>query len=316
MPWRIQADAKHRRTNTQQSHSVKYVAKTSISNLVAMMKKGVPGHTVYSSSRMKSKHGSHGPVRSEPASMGLRSNLRRIRHRIRNIQIVEIRPKSPWQFATTFSNLGDWPTPRSILPPAPFVLSPVPSGDGVPDIDIWGAALEIACTLQMIDNSHQLALYYLNAYEQRRKTLQGLTHSATSTTPQGLLAPILASSGTFLLPNLLSAAQLAASRHWPDSDVPRDLEQIKVIVNIAGAAATSIVAALKHWRAGRLAVAVELSDVVSVQANETTALRVAGQKQPSNSGASVKRAGAVGRVGRRVCGIFDVELIDINMKKE
>ena len=132
--------------------------------------------------------------------------------------------------------------------------------------------------------------------------------AATSTTPQGLVGLLLASSGTFLLPILLSAAQLAASRRWPDSNLPRDLEQIKVIVNIAGAAATTIVAALKRWRAGRMATAAEQRNVAVVEANETTPLRKAAKKQPSYS-----RAGA--GAGRR-CVTFDAELIDINMKED
>ncbi|KAH9074383.1 hypothetical protein EDB83DRAFT_1958744 [Lactarius deliciosus] len=198
---------------------------------------------------------------------------------------------------------------------AEFVLSSVTSGDGIPDMDVLNAAqarsMQIACTLQMIDNSYQLALYYLNAFEQRRSALEGLTQS-TSTTPQGLVALLLASGGNFLLPILLSAAQLEASRRWPDSDIPRDLEQVKVIVNIVGAAATSIVAALKHWRAARMAAALALRDAVAaVEADETTALR-AGQKQPSYSGASVKRAEAEGR--RYMT--FDAELIDIDMKED
>ncbi|KAN0136705.1 hypothetical protein V8E53_005475 [Lactarius tabidus] len=193
---------------------------------------------------------------------------------------------------------------------AEFVLSSVKSGNGVPDMDLLGAAqarsMQIACTLQMIDNSYQLGLYYLNAFEQRRKAVEGIAHSATSTTPQGLIPMLLASSGTFLLPILLSAAQLEASRRWPHSDLPRDLEQIKVIVNIAGAAATSIVAALKHWRASRKAAAAAQGDVVAVEANETTPLR-AGKKQSYSN--------ARAEAGRR-CVTFDAELIDINMKED
>ncbi|KAH9172781.1 hypothetical protein EDB89DRAFT_861180 [Lactarius sanguifluus] len=230
--------------------------------------------------------------------------------------------KSPWQLVMTmaapvflkFGRLAN--AAIYIAACAEFVLSSVTSGDGVPDMDVLNAAqawsMQIACTLQMIDNSYQLALYYLNAFEQRRKALEGLTQSATSTTPQGLAALLLASGGNFLLPILLSAAQLEASRRWPDSDIPRDLEQVKVIVNIAGAAATSIVAALKHWRAARMAAALALRDaVVAVEANETTALR-AGQKQSSYSGASVKRAEA----GERRYVTFDAELIDIDMKED
>jgi hypothetical protein len=173
--------------------------------------------------------------------------------------------------------------------------------------------------------SYQLGLYYLNAFEQRRKALQGLAadctrsprapgvaepphfETPTMTTPQNLTSLFLASAGTFLLPILLSAAQLAASRRWPDSDLPRDIEMVKVIVNIAGAAATTIIAALKRWRASRMAAAAAaLPDVVVVvEANETTALR-AGKKHPSYS---MKRAG-----GR--CVTFDAELIDINMKED
>jgi hypothetical protein len=80
-----------------------------------------------------------------------------------------------------------------------------------------------------------------------------------------------------------------------------------VIVNIAGAAATSIVAALKHWRASRKAAAAAQGDVVAVEANEITPLR-AGKKQQSYS---KTRAEA----GRR-CVTFDAELIDINMKED
>ena len=127
-------------------------------------------------------------------------------------------------------------------------------------------------------------------------------------TPQSLTSLFLASAGTFLLPILLSAAQLAASRRWPDSDLPRDIEMVKVIVNIVGAAVPTIVAALKRWRASRMAAAAAVAladDAVVVEANETTALR-AGKKHPSYS---KKRAG-----GR--CVTFDAELIDINMKED
>lgn len=136
--------------------------------------------------------------------------------------------------------------------------------------------------------------------------------AATSTPPQSLVSLGLASGGTFLLPILLSAAQLAASRRWPDSDLPRDIEQIKVIVNIAGAAATSIIAALKRWRAERMAAAAALGDVEVVEVNERTALRAGKQKQPSYSRAEVKRAGA----GARRCVTFDAELLDLNMKED
>jgi len=88
--------------------------------------------------------------------------------------------------------------------------------------------------------------------------------AATSTTPTGLLALLLASGGNFLLPILLSAAQLAVSRRWPDSDIPQDIERVKVVVNIAGAATTSLVAALKHWRVARLAAAEAAAEVLAL----------------------------------------------------
>ena len=182
--------------------------------------------------------------------------------------------------------------------------------------------------IRVITLSYQLGLYYLNAFEQRRKALQDIADctrstrapgvaeppnfetpppppTTTTTTPQSLTSLFLASAGTFLLPILLSAAQLAASRRWPDSDLPRDIEMVKVIVNIVGAAVPTIIAALRRWRASRMAAAaaVALPDVVEV--NETTALR-AGKKHPSYS---KKRAG-----GR--CVTFDAELIDINMKED
>ncbi|KAI0285667.1 hypothetical protein BC826DRAFT_972880 [Russula brevipes] len=195
---------------------------------------------------------------------------------------------------------------------AEFVLGSVRAGDGVPDMDILDAAqarsMEIACAFQMVDNSYHLVLYYLNALEQRRKTMQGLARSATSTTPEGLLALLLASGGTFVLPILLSAAQLAVSRRWPDSDIPRDLERVKVIVNVAGAAATSLVAALKRWRVARLAAAEARAAALrlDVEANERTAL-LADQARRQ---LSRRRAGEKKRVR------FDAELIDINMKED
>jgi hypothetical protein len=99
----------------------------------------------------------------------------------------------------------------------------------------------------------------------------------TSTTPSGLVAILLASGGNILLPILLSTTQLAVSRHWPDSDIPQHVEQIKVIVNVAGAATTSLVAVLHRWNPKRMLAAAEaeaaaLARQVVVDATETTAL--------------------------------------------
>ena len=86
--------------------------------------------------------------------------------------------------------------------------------------------------IRVITLSYQLGLYYLNAFEQRRKALQDIADctrspralgvaepphfetptTTTKITPQSLTSLFLASAGTFLLPILLSAAQLAASR--------------------------------------------------------------------------------------------------------
>ena len=85
---------------------------------------------------------------------------------------------------------------------AEFVLSSVTSGDGIPDMDILDAAqarsMQISGALQMVDNSsvnflypdgfsitsrrvlrYQLVLYYLNAFDQRRKAMQGLALCAS-----------------------------------------------------------------------------------------------------------------------------------------
>jgi hypothetical protein len=71
--------------------------------------------------------------------------------------------KSPWRLAMTmaapvflkFGRLAN--AAMYISACAEFVLSSVTSGDGVPDMDTLGAAqaqsMQIACTLQMIDNS-------------------------------------------------------------------------------------------------------------------------------------------------------------------
>jgi len=152
---------------------------------------------------------------------------------------------------------------------AEFVLNSIISGDGTLDMDALNAAaqarsMEISSVLHMVDNSYHLILYYMNAFEQRRKAIKGLALSATSTTPTGLLALLLASGGNFLLPILLSAAQLAVSRRWPDSDIPRDIECVKVVVNVAGATTTSLVAGLKRWRIARLAAAAAAAEVLAL----------------------------------------------------
>ena len=157
------------------------------------------------------------------------------------------------------------------------------------------------------------------------RALGPTTTAATSTTPSGLLALFLASAGTFLLPILLSAAQLAVSRRWPDSDVPRDLERIKVIVNVAGAAATSIVAVVKRWRLERATAAAEamaataavggaaITQLRDAEANETTGLLTGGHN-PSYSKLQPPRSPEAKKGSRHV--MFDAELIDINMKED
>jgi hypothetical protein len=165
-------------------------------------------------------------------------------------------------------------------------------------------------------------MYYLNAFELRRRAMQGLVAGcaysplpsgpvsgkvyqaelevfhptaamSTSTTPTGFIQILLASGGNFLLPIVLSIAQLAISRQWPGSAIPRNLEQIKVIVNVVGASATSLVAALNRWRLSRitcmLAAAEEEAEATvmvrraAVGATETTALL------GSQNGARLKR---------------------------
>ena len=88
-----------------------------------------------------------------------------------------------------------------------------------------------------------------------------------------------------MLPIVLSTAQLAISHQWPDSDIPQNLDQVKVIVNVIGASVTSIVAALNRWHlsriTGMLAAAEAVPEAaamaprhwqVTVAATETTAL--------------------------------------------
>ena len=133
--------------------------------------------------------------------------------------------------------------------------------------------------------------------------------TSTSTTPTGLIRILLASGGNFLLPIILSTAQLAISRKWPDSDIPRNLEQIKVIVNVVGASATSLVAALNRWRLSRMSAAEAEAEAeaavmvrqVTVDATETTALL------GSQSGAHLKRKTSK---ERQIWAKFDAELID------
>ena len=133
--------------------------------------------------------------------------------------------------------------------------------------------------------------------------------AATSTTPTGLLALLLASGGNFLLPILLSAAQLAASRRWPDSDIPRDIERVKVVVNIAGAATTSLVAALKRWRVARLAIAAAAAEALALApVTETTAL-LAGLAR-SDPLKKLRRGGEKRHVR------FDAGLVEVNMKED
>jgi hypothetical protein len=140
--------------------------------------------------------------------------------------------------------------------------------------------------------------------------------AATSTTPSGLLAIFLASAGNFLLPILLSAAQLAVSRRWPDSDIPRDIECAKVVVNIAGAATTSLVAALKRLRLARKAVVTSATSgaIVEVEAAPAEAAAAAATERTAllagQARSSARRAGEKRNVR------FDAELIDINLKED
>ncbi len=120
-----------------------------------------------------------------------------------------------------------------------------------------------------------------------------------------------------MLPIVLSTAQLAISRQWPDSDIPRNLEQVKVIVNVDGASVTSLVAAMNRWHLSRVTskLAAGAADAeaeagpeamtrqVTVDATETTAL-LGGQ-----SGAHLKRKTSKERQVP-VGAIFDAELID------
>ena len=119
---------------------------------------------------------------------------------------------------------------------------------------------------------------------------------------------------------LLNAAQLAASRRWPDSDIPQNIERAKVVVNVAGAATTSLVAALKRWRVARLAVAVaateagalaltEAGKVAAVAVTETTAL-LAGRARARPLKTS-RRASDDKRHVR-----FAAELMEVHMKHD
>jgi len=236
--------------------------------------------------------------------------------------------KSPIRLAVTmappillkFGRLAN--TAMYIVACAGFVLSSVmnKSGDGVPNTaDILDAAqkrsMEIASALQAVDNSYQLVMYYLNAFQQRRRAMKGLIGStkSTSTTPTGLIRILLASGGNFLLPIVLSTAQLAISRQWPDSDIPQNLDQVKVIVNVVGASVTSLVAALNRWHLSRItgmlaaaeaeAIAAMTRHVI-VDATETTALL------GCQSGAHLKRKTSK---ARQIGVKFDAELMNDNI---
>jgi hypothetical protein len=96
-------------------------------------------------------------------------------------------------------------------------------------------------------------------------------------------------------------------------------------VNVVGAAATSIVAAVKRWRLERATAATEamaaataavggtaITQLRDAEANETTGLLIGGHN-PSYSKLQPPRSpGAKG--SRHV--MFDAELIDINMKED
>jgi hypothetical protein len=135
-------------------------------------------------------------------------------------------------------------------------------------------------------------------------------------TPEGLTMLFLASAGNILLPILLNAAQLAVSRRWPESDIPQDIERIKVNVNIVGATVTSTVAALKRWHLERVvAVAEEMvtNGVTAslrrdVEATEATKLLLA-SRNLSYSKSQTRRSGPEAETAR--CHVaFDAQLID------
>ena len=122
-----------------------------------------------------------------------------------------------------------------------------------------------------------------------------------------------------MLPIVLSTAQLAISRQWPDSDIPQNLEQVKVIVNVVGASATSIAAALNRWHLSRItgmlaaaeaeaeaaAAAAAMTRQVTADATETTALL------GRQSGAHSKRK--ITSKERQVGVKFDAELMIDNI---
>jgi len=80
------------------------------------------------------------------------------------------------------------------------------------------------------------------------------------------------------------------------------------VVNIAGAAATSLVAALKRWRIARLAAAAAAAEALALAeaalATETTALLAGHARKTSR------------RAGEKRDVRFDAELIEINMKED
>ena len=131
--------------------------------------------------------------------------------------------------------------------------------------------------------------------------------TSMSTVPRGIIRILLVSGGNFLLPIVLSTAQLAISRKWPDLVTPQNLEQAKVIVNVVGASATSLVVALNRWHLSRIAAGVAeggvalMAQQVAVYATETTMLL------GNQSGAHLKRKTSK---ERQVWAKFDAGQID------
>jgi hypothetical protein len=167
--------------------------------------------------------------------------------------------------------------------------------------------------------THSLANYY--SISGRAEVFFFSFHltAAMSTTPTGLVRILLASSGNFLLPIVLSTAQLAISRQWPDSDIPQNLEQVKVIVNVIGASVTSLVAALNRWHLSRITsmLAVTEAEAEAEAMAETMARQVATETTAllgSPSGAHLKRRTSK----ERQAGIkSDAEpLIDIDLAED
>ncbi|KAI0043354.1 hypothetical protein FA95DRAFT_1563426 [Auriscalpium vulgare] len=184
-----------------------------------------------------------------------------------------------------------------------YVLTSVTSPDGIPDesilVDSQARSMQIACTLQMIDNMYSLTIFWIGVMKERLLP----HHRRSAIASQSLGGIIWTGASNFAAPLLLGVAQLATSALLPDTNTAFYIEQVKVLLNVAGAGSATVVATLMRYRAR-----------VRFDVGEATALRPALMKSYASmtNGKTAAEEGEDEDYGQK----FKPEVVDANVTAE